>query len=88
MVESEAAGPQEIDEGIQMLYSTLERLDNEEENKEALLEWVSSVCDPELGMVEGLVANFIDFINDKEYAAKILIILVYVNHLNNLPKAS
>lgn len=72
----ESAGDQELNEGIQMLYSTLERLDNEEENKEALLEWVTQVCDPEFGMVEGLVANFIDFIADREYAKKILKILV------------
>jgi len=30
-------------------------------------------------MVEGLVANFIDFIEDKEYAKKILKILVKLN---------
>lgn len=71
----EAQSP-ELDEGIQLLYDTLERLDNEEENKEALLEWVEGVCDPEFGMVEGLVANFIDFIDDKEYSKRILKILV------------
>lgn len=77
MVEAEEVqeGP-ELDEGIQLLFETLERLDNEEENKEALLEWVSGVCDPEFGMVEGLVANFIDFIEDKEFSRKILKILV------------
>lgn len=59
-----------------MLSTTLDRLDNPEENKEALLEWVSAVCDPEYCMVEGLVANFVDFIDDTEYAKKILKILV------------
>ena len=62
--------------GMALLSSTLDRLENEEENKEALLEWVTQICDPEFGMVEGLVANFIDFIDDKEYAKKILKILV------------
>lgn len=61
---------------MSLLYSTLIRLENEEENKEALLEWIIGICDPEFGMVEGLVANFIDFIDDKEYAKKILKILV------------
>jgi hypothetical protein len=72
----EAEGEHELDEGIQMLSSTLDRLEEEEDNKEALLEWVTGVCDPEFGMVEGLVANFIDSIDDKEYSKKILKILV------------
>jgi hypothetical protein len=72
----EAEGEHELDEGIQMLSSTLDRLEEEEDNKEALLEWVTGVCDPEFGMVEGLVANFIDSIEDKEYSKKILKILV------------
>jgi hypothetical protein len=66
----------ELDEGFQLLSSTLERLETEEDNKEALLEWVIGVCDPEFGMVEGLVANFIDFIDNRDYARTILKILV------------
>ena len=79
MVESGATEERELDEGIQMIYDTLERLDDDqedEESKEALLEWIEQACDPELGMVEGLVANFIDFIEDKEFSKKILKILV------------
>ena len=58
-----------------MLYDSLQRMDDEPEN-EALKEWVKNVCDPEVGVVEGLVANFIDFVEDKEYVKKILKILV------------
>ena len=72
----EVEGDRELDEGIQMLSSTLDRLDEEEDNREALVEWITGVCDPEFGMVEGLVANFIDFIDEKDYAKQILKILV------------
>jgi hypothetical protein len=58
-----------------MLYNSLLRLDDEPDN-EALKEWVRNVCDPEVGMVEGLVANFVDFVEDKDYVKKILKILV------------
>ena len=77
MVEAVPSEEKELDEGMTMLAETLDRLDNEEEEKkEALVEWVTTICDPEYAMVEGLVANFIDFIDDKEYAKKILKILV------------
>ena len=37
----EASEERELDEGMALLASTLERLDNEEENNEALIEWVT-----------------------------------------------
>lgn len=37
----EASEERELDEGMSLLSSTLERLENEEENKEALIEWVT-----------------------------------------------
>jgi len=46
-----------------MLYGALERLDEESEN-EALVAWVRNICDPDNGVVDGLVANFIDFVDD------------------------
>lgn len=67
-----------------MLHSALERLDEESEN-EALIDWVRNVCDPEFGIVDGLVANFIDFVDDSEYAKKILKILKKLNqHVSDL----
>ena len=63
-----------LDESMEMLYGALIRLDNEPEN-EQLLEWVKNVCQPEYGVVDGLVANFIDFLDDKAYVTKILKIL-------------
>ena len=63
-----------LDESMEMLYGALLRLDNEPEN-EQLLEWVKNVCQPEYGVVDGLVANFIDFLDDKAYVTKILKIL-------------
>ena len=57
-----------------MLYGALMRLDTESEN-EALREWCKNVCRPEIGMVDGLVANFIDLRDDTEFAAKLLKVL-------------
>jgi hypothetical protein len=57
-----------------MLYGALLRLDTEPEN-EQLLEWVKNVCSPEYEVIDGLVANFIDFLDDKAYVTKILKIL-------------
>ena len=43
-----------------MLYDALVRLEDETDNEE-LIEWVEGVCMPEYGVVDGLVANFIDY---------------------------
>lgn len=63
-----------LDESMEMLYGALIRLDNEPEN-EGLLEWVKNVCQPEYGVVDGLVANFIDYLDDVAYVTRILKIL-------------
>jgi hypothetical protein len=65
---------QVLDESMEMLYGALIRLDNEPEN-EGLLEWVKNVCQPEYGVVDGLVANFIDYLDDVAYVTRILKIL-------------
>lgn len=57
-----------------MLYGALLRLDEEKDNEE-LKAWVMNVCEPQYGLVDGLVANFIDFLDDKPYVTKILKIL-------------
>lgn len=65
---------QQLDEQMEMLYGALLRLDEEEDNDQ-LMDWVKNVCDPAYGVVDGLVANFIDFLDDKHYVTKILKIL-------------
>ena len=57
-----------------MLYDALLRLEEETENEE-LIEWVEGVCVPEYGVIDGLVANFIDYIDDKNYSNLLLKIL-------------
>lgn len=47
---------------IDQLYDTLLRVEQETDNK-ALLDWVESVCQKEFGLVDGLVANFIQNID-------------------------
>ena len=74
MVEAEQPEEKKLDESIEMLYGALIRLDTEKEN-EALLEWCKSVCTPEVGMVDGLVANFVNLRGDKDYAKKLLKVL-------------
>jgi len=69
---------QQLDEQMTGLYDALLRLDEEAENEE-LMEWVKQVCDPQYGVVDGLVGNFIDFQEDKNYVTKILKILKKVN---------
>lgn len=59
---------------MESLYGALLRLDTEIEN-EKLLEWVKNVCDPLYKVVDGLVSNFIDFLEEKNYVSKILKIL-------------
>lgn len=65
---------QQLDEHMEQLYGALLRLDDEEDN-EQLMDWVKNVCEPAYGVVDGLVANFIDFVDDKPYVTKILKIL-------------
>lgn len=50
-----------------MLFSALERLETDNDN-EALKEWAENVLQPEFGVMDGLVSNFIDFVHDKSYA--------------------
>ena len=57
-----------------MLFSALERLETDNDN-EALKEWAENVLQPEFGVMDGLVSNFIDFVHDKAYARQILKIL-------------
>jgi len=64
----------ELDENMQMLFNALQRLDTEPEN-EALKEWAENVLQPEYGVMDGLVANFIDFVDESDYCAIILKIL-------------
>ena len=65
---------QQLDEQMTGLYDALLRLDEETENEE-LMDWVKQVCSPEYGVVDGLVGNFIDFLDDKKYVTLILKIL-------------
>ena len=71
MVEAESA---QLDESIEMLFGALMRLDTETEN-EPLREWCKNAVKPEYGLVDGLVANFVDHYEDKEYAKKLLKVL-------------
>jgi hypothetical protein len=72
------AESQQLDEQMEMLYKALLRLDTETDNED-LLAWVKNVCQAEFGVVDGLVANFIDFLEDKPYVTKILKILKKLN---------
>ena len=58
-----------------MLFGALIRLDTEVENQ-ALREWCKNAVDPQYGIVDGLVANFVDYHEDKEYSKKLLKVLV------------
>jgi hypothetical protein len=49
-------------------------LDDEGDNED-LKAWAENVLQPDYGVTDGLVANFIDFVDDKAYARKILKIL-------------
>ena len=71
MVEAETT---QLDESIEMLFGALMRLDTETEN-EPLREWCKNAVQPEYGVVDGLVANFVDLYEDKEYAKKLLKVL-------------
>ncbi len=71
MVESEL---QQLDEQMENLYGALLRLDTEQENDQ-LKDWVKNVCEPQYGVIDGLVANFIDFLDNVPYVTKILKIL-------------
>ncbi len=59
---------------IDMLYSTLLRVENEQDNK-ALLDWLENVCQRHFGLVDGLVSNFIVNIDEPEYSKKLLKVL-------------
>ena len=39
------------------------RLDQEPNNSE-LIEWLSSIAQPEYGLIDGLVANFVENVED------------------------
>ena len=58
-----------------MVFGALVRLDTETEN-EALRECCKNACKPEYGIVDGLVANFVEHWENKEYAKKLLKVLV------------
>lgn len=68
----------EILESIQMIYDAFLKLD-EDPNDEALREWCMNVCDPETDYVDGFVANFIAYVEDKEFSKKILKLLKKMN---------
>ena len=68
------AGEQQLDESVQMLYDALIRLEDETENED-LIDWVQNVCQPEYGVVDGLVANFIDYLENTKYVNLLLKIL-------------
>ncbi len=59
---------------MENLYGALLRLDTEQENDQ-LKDWVKNVCEPQYGVIDGLVANFIDFLDNVPYVTKILKIL-------------
>lgn len=60
------------------------RLDNEKNNQE-LYQWVENICQKQFGLVDGLVANFIDNIDDPVFARKLLKVLKKLNeHLPDL----
>jgi len=70
-----------MDEHLENLFKALNRLDEEKEN-EALKEWVNNICAPENGVIDGLVANFIEFVDDKAFSRRILKILKYAVFVN------
>ena len=40
---------------------------DEEEDNDELVEWVQGVCLPEYGVIDGMVANFIDNLQDAKF---------------------
>ena len=71
---AEAADTEQIEQSIDMMYNAFIRLDKEPDN-EALKDWCENVCQPEHSYIDGFVANFIDFVEDKDFARKILKLL-------------
>ena len=63
---------------MEVLYGALQRLETEPDN-EALLDWVKNCVKPEFGVIEGLISNFIDYVDEKDYAKQILKILKKLN---------
>jgi len=61
-----------------MLQDAVDRLDTEEDNDD-LVEWVQGVCLPEYGVIDGMVANFIDNLGDPNFAKQLLRILKKLN---------
>ena len=57
----------ELEGAIETLNGALERLEDEADNEE-LIEWIQDTCAPEWGIIDGLVANFIDNYQDIEIA--------------------
>ena len=61
-----------------MLQDAVDRLDEEEDNDE-LVEWVQGVCLPNYGVIDGMVANFIDNLQDAKFTQQLLRILKKLN---------
>ena len=74
MAEQDSGENRGIDQSIDMIYDAFMRLDKEKEN-EALKQWCLGVCQPELAVIDGFVANFVNFVDDKEYSRKLLKVL-------------
>eukprot|EP00347_Sterkiella_histriomuscorum_P013463 403364617 len=73
-----------MDAQIDQLYDVLLRLDKERENQD-LYAWLENICQKQFGLVDGLVANFIDNIEDSIFAKKLLKVLKKLNeHLPEL----
>ena len=56
---------------IDQLFDVLQRMDTETDNKDLYL-WVENICQRQFGLIDGLVANFIDNIDDPQFARKLL----------------
>ena len=59
---------------IEQLYSVLVNITDGKANQE-LYEWQLQICQPEFGLIDGLVANFEENIDDKEFSRKLLKVL-------------
>ena len=67
-------GSRQLDESIQMLFDALVRMDTETDN-EALQQWCENICQPEYAIVDGLVANFVQYQDDKDYLKHLMKVL-------------
>jgi len=63
----------ELEEKIDQIRKVIHKL--KEKHSKKKIKWLMDICDPEFGLVESLIANFIQNVDQTKYATKILRLL-------------